>query len=449
MHSTGIRDAFGRKIEFHNDTQITAMGGLCAAAQHLHRCGVISQLFKRLEAVLPDRGQAGKVRYSAAQLVLLRLFALMAGKEDLNDVPTLSGDPGFTMAIGRKDLPSTATLCRFERKIGEDVIDAGNQFLLDMYFRYGYKRKYVYIDVDNTPVPLHGHQEFVKFNGHYGCNCYLPLLAFIDGFPVAVFNGNEDGRKVMVKQFRAIVERIRERSPKSIIILRADSGFNGKALIDLCDELGCYYIIGLAPNAKLKAMLCDMDPEFVDVLRRPPQVGGNLLRHYGEIDQYTANSWSGPRRVIVRDYWDDERREWDPRFIQTNIPRESDGRCGKLWRLTAHDLYDQVYCQRGMAEKYNQEFKAQAFGARASSTRFLTNSYRMLLGAICQLFYRILRSCFFTKQSAWRSAGLTSFRKAFVSVAALVIELKSKVKIHINCGQNQEDSYRFWNVSPS
>lgn len=450
MHSTDIRDAFGRSIELHNDSHITAVGGLCAAVHQLQRCGVMSELHRCLDPVLPDRGQAGKVCYSAAQFLQMRLLALMVGREDLNDTQTLAEDVGFTMAWGRKDLPSTATLCRFERKIDSRGIKAGNQFLLDMYFRFGFKRKYIYIDVDNTPVPLHGHQELVKFNGHYGCNCYLPLLAFIDGFPVAVFNGNEDGRKVMAAQFRQMVERIREHCPKSIIILRADSGFNSRALIDLCEELGCYYVIGLAPNTKLKAMLNDWEPEFVDVFRRSPRVGGNLLRHYGELDDYQAESWSGPRRVIVRDYWDDERREWDPRFIQTNIPREADGRCGNLWQLTAHALYDQVYCQRGMAEKYNQEFKAQAFGARASSTRFLTNSYRMLLAAVCQLFYRILRSCFFTKQSSWRSSGLTSFRNAFVSVPALLVEFKSKVKIHLNLSSlKHQDISRFWSIAPS
>ena len=45
-----------------------------------------------------------------------------------------------------------------------------------------------HISVDNTQVELYGHQEGLKFDGHYrcnrNCNCCLPLLAFIDGFPV-------------------------------------------------------------------------------------------------------------------------------------------------------------------------------------------------------------------------------------------------------------------------
>ena len=445
MYSTRIQDAFGRPIELHSNSKITSMGGLCAAVDHMRRCGVISELHKRLDETLPARGQACKVRYSAPELLDLRLKALMAGREDLNDFDTLSSDPGFVMACGRSDLPSTATLCRFERRISGTTIEAGNKFLLDMYFRYSGNRKYIFIDVDNTPVPLYGHQENVKFNGHYGVNCYLPLLLFIDGFPIGVYNGNEDGRKVMVQQLKPIVDKIRERRPDSVIILRADSGFNGKELIDLCEANGCYYIIGLAPNARLKKILEQWEPDFVDVLRRPPKVGGSLLRHYGEVDDYMAESWSKPRRVIVRDYWDDDRREWDPRFIQTNIPRQHDGKCGKLWRMTAFDLYDQVYCERGTMEKFNQEFKKQAFGARASSTRFVTNSYRMLLAAICQLSFRILRSCLYTKKSSWNTANLHSFRNAFICVPALLIELKTKLKLHLNPGKLSKADYcRFW-----
>ena len=330
MNSTDIRDAFGRRIELQENAEVTSMGELCACVSHLHRCGVIDALHKYLDSTLPERGQAGKVRYQASELLYLRLLALMAGKEDLNDFKHLPTDPGFMLACGRTKLPSFSTLCRFEQAITGETLEAGNEFLLDMYFRYSGNRKYIYIDIDNTPVELYGHQENVNFNGHYGCNCYLPLLVFIDSFPIAVHNGNEDGRKVMVRHLETLVNAIRKRRPNSVIILRTDSGFNGIELIELCEKSGCYYLIGLAPIARLKKLLELWQPDFVDVFRRPPLVGGSLLRHFGEIDDYMAAAWDEPRRVIVRDYWDDNRRQWDPRFIQTNIPKKHNGRCGKL-----------------------------------------------------------------------------------------------------------------------
>lgn len=52
-------------------------------------------------------------------------------------VPSLEAAPVSTSALGRSKLASTAALCRFERSIDDKIIAAGNDFLLDMYFRYG------------------------------------------------------------------------------------------------------------------------------------------------------------------------------------------------------------------------------------------------------------------------------------------------------------------------
>lgn len=118
-----------------------------------------------MEPVLPDSRQAGKVRFSPLQLLIQRLLSLIAGKEDLNDCVCLEKDPGFLMALGSKQVASASTLCRFERSIDESVLEAGNRFLLDSYFRYGNKRKYIFIDVDNTPVELYGHQKTSSSTG--------------------------------------------------------------------------------------------------------------------------------------------------------------------------------------------------------------------------------------------------------------------------------------------
>ena len=67
MNSTDIRDAFGRRIELHESAEVTSMGGLCACVEHLRRRGVLDALHKSLDPTLPGRGQAGKVRYSAAR----------------------------------------------------------------------------------------------------------------------------------------------------------------------------------------------------------------------------------------------------------------------------------------------------------------------------------------------------------------------------------------------
>jgi hypothetical protein len=381
-------------------------------------------------------------------MVLQRLFGLFVGKEDLNDCHSLQSDPGFVAALGKFKLASAPTLSRFERSITQQFIDEGNNLLLEFFLRYAPRRKYIFIDIDNTPVELFGQQEGIKFNGHYGCNCYLPLLAFIDGFPVGVFNGNVDGRKAAIEPFKKMVEKITKNNPGAVVVLRADSGFNCTDLIDLCDDLHCFYLMGLAPNRALMARLESWDPEFVEVFHRAPERGGNVLRHLGEIEDYQARGWSGPRRVIARDYWSDERRCWDARFIQTNIVKGACGKsgCGKLSRYTAQQLYDLLYCARGQDEKFNQEFKVQACGARASSSSFLANSYRMLLGAFCQLAYRLVRIFCFKKGHALREANLETVRRIFICCPATIRTTARRIKVTLSESllARSEDLKRLW-----
>lgn len=418
-----------RPVEIDFNPAISNFGGLPFVIQCLEKANFRSKLSSVIGATLPQqRESSSRFKLKGIDLVWQRLLALICGCEDLNDFDaSLPGDPLFKEVLGGKELASSSTLCRFERLIEEETISKINEFLQDMYLRYGRTGSLIILDVDNTPVELYGHQENCKFNGHYGCNCYLPLAAFCNGFPVAIINGNEDGRKTMVNVLRPIVEKLRSSGKHPTIVLRADSGFNSTALVNLCEELGIFYLIGLAPNKRLTECLDKLEPEFMEVLHRGHELG-SVLRHFGEIEDYQAESWNGPRRVIARDYWNDERRDWNARFIQTNIPKVNDPErpCRGLWKKTAQELYDDLYCARGLAEKHNQEFKKQTFGARASSTRFLTNSYRMALAALCQLALLIVRKVFCSAGSKWKKVGAASFRKNFICIAAVVRKLKTK-----------------------
>ena len=435
MHSTSVFDSFGRSVSVDFNSVISQYGGLVALVHILHKSGFLEKLTSKVLSTLPrDKRRADRVQHSHRDMFLQRLLGLLVGKEDLNDSPLLQSDPGFLAAFGKQQLASASTLCRFERSVTQETVDAGNALLLDMYLRYAPRRKYIFIDIDNTPVELFGHQEGVKFNGHYRCNCYLPLLAFIDGFPVGVFNGTQDGRKAATTPFKTMVDKIRKANPNAVIVLRADSGFNGGGLIQACEDKSCFYLIGLAPNKALLKRVEAWEPEFTEAIKRPPQYGGNLLRRLGEIDDYQAKSWNGPRRVIVRDYWSEERQEQDTRFIQTNIKAANSAKtkCGKLALYSAQQLYDLLYCARGTEEKFNQEFKVQAHGARSSSTLFLTNSYRMLLGAFCQLAYRLMRIFCFKTGNRFREATLDSVRRTFICCPASIRSFKRKIQITLS-----------------
>jgi hypothetical protein len=432
MHSTSIFDGRNKQIEIGFSSQLSHFGGLPAVVQHLRTLEFDKKLFAKLNPTFDKRReQSSRYALKGADLVWQRLTALLCGREDLNDHEMLAQDPIFRAVIGDKEVAGCSTLCRFERTIEQETIDKGNEFLQEMFLRYGSVGSTIIIDVDNTPVELYGYQENHKFNGHYGCNCYLPMLAFIQGFPVGVYNGTQDGRKTLLNVLKPLVEKLREKHSERPILLRADSGFNNVELIDLCEKLDIYYIIGLSPNKALTAYLAEWEPEFIDVIASGNK-DGNVLRHMGEIEDYQASSWSGPRRVIVRDYFNDSRREWDTRYIQTNIPKEPDPKKKHgLWRYNAKKLYEILYCRRGLAEQYNQEFKVQAFGARTSSHRFLTNSYRMLLAALCQCALKIVRRNFCRRRSPWKKVAAGKFRQNFICIPTIVEDLKTKMKLRL------------------
>jgi len=423
-YSTQIRDGFGREIRVSKESApIAKNAGLLAISTCLDRIRFLSTFETYISDSISSIRKPTSSRenqYTNMDLIRQRFFALMAGYEDLNDHDALSQEEGFRLTLGSK-VASSTTLCRFERSITEQTINKGNEFLRDFYLKHGPRKKVVIIDVDNTPVETFGFQESQYFNGHYNCKCYLPLLAFIDGYPVGVYNGTTDGRKKMLEVLQPLVTAIRKRRPNTVILLRADSGFNSTALIELCEELNIYYVIGLAKNKNLLKRLEQWQPESIKILQQPNDIG-SVLAHIGEIQDYQAKGWKEPRRIIVRDYWNDQRREWDVRFIQTNIPKEDNQKCADLWKKDAVYLYNLVYCQRCLAEQYNQEFKAQAFGQRVSSSRYLTNSYRMLLAALCQAAFRFLRTKYFRKGTSWHTATLSKFRRECVQVPAFVIK---------------------------
>ncbi len=69
---------------------------------------------------------------------------------------------------------------------------------------------------------------------------------------------------------------IRARWPKVRIVLRGDSGFCREELMAWCEAEGVAYLFGLAPNARLKAVLVRE--------RRAQRNHGHVGKEFGEHD---------------------------------------------------------------------------------------------------------------------------------------------------------------------
>jgi len=330
-------------------------------------------LSRALSKCFVDHRRADLIEHSVEELLRQRVQALALGYEDLNDHRELRRDPLLAATAGKIDplgqgrrcpehrgfaLASPATLNRLElsaefsdyyRKIQPDDAAVG-QTLLEMGVRCLPKDAEVLVlDFDATDDPLHGQQEGRFFHGYYGQYCYLPLFCFCGDVVLwaQLRTSDRDASAGTLEALQQIVAAIRARFPKVKIVVRADSGFARDAIMQWCEaQPEVYYLIGLARNARLEALL---EPSLASARERRCLCGGSV-RVFQEFSYQTLNTWACARRTIGKAEVGPQGD--NPRFIVTNIPpealRDAGGRA--LIEGDARWLYEELYCERGQAE---------------------------------------------------------------------------------------------------
>ena len=232
-------------------------------------------LIRRMASCFTDRRDPRLLEHTVETLVGQRVFALALGYEDLNDHDELRHDPLFHVLAGKLEakrsdcapVAGKSTLNRLEHRPRREAgkyhkIDYDAPSLEALFvdiFLDGHKRapKEIVLDLDATDDTIHGEQEGRFFHGYYDSYCYLPLYIFCGRFLLGakLRPANIDGAAGAVDDVARIVARIRARWPKVRIVLRGDSGFCREELMAWCEAEGVAYLFGLAPNARLKAVL--------------------------------------------------------------------------------------------------------------------------------------------------------------------------------------------------
>src|SRR5438105_1977724 len=154
----------------------------------------------------------------------------------------------------------SADLLGFARVEGREVVAGfdggaitsdGGGLLVDLFLE-AHKRapREIVLDLDATDDPVHGNQEGRFFHGYYDCYCYLPLYVFCGRHLLAarLRPANAGAAAGAVQEVARIVAHIRQRWPKTRIVVRADSGFAGDALMAWCEAHGVDFILGLQKN---------------------------------------------------------------------------------------------------------------------------------------------------------------------------------------------------------
>ncbi|MHA7835789.1 MAG: IS1380 family transposase, partial [Algiphilus sp.] len=236
----------------------------------------------------------------------------------------------------------------------------------------------IWLDLDATDDPLHGHQEGRFFHGYYRCYCYLPLYIFCGEHLLCarLRQANVDGAAGSVEELERIVAQIRARWPKTQIVIRGDSGFCRDAIMRWCEENGLYYLLGLSRNSRLNHILS----RELQWAKEACKATGKAARFFRDFTYQTRKSWSRKRRVIGKA--EHLPGKANPRFVVTNLPASRGG---------AQHLYEKLYCVRGEMENRIKEQQLGLFADRTSTATMQANQLRLYLSSFAYVLMHGLR----------------------------------------------------------
>ena len=345
------------------------------------------------------------IEHTAGELVSQRIMGLALGYADLNDHDRLRFDPLLAVASGKGDptgrerrreqdrgkaLASSSTLNRLEltpadadgearyKKIVAD--QAGLDRVLVEHFIQSHEAppETLWLDLDATDDPLHGHQEGRFFHGYYGHYCYLPLYITSGEHVLCarLRRSDIDAAAGSVEELTRIVGQLRAAWPQVRIIIRGDSGFCREDIMAWCEAEGIDFVLGLAKNDRLKAMSLrwriDAQQAFLDTCESS--------RVFGELKYRTRKTWRRARRVVVKA--EHLAKGANPRYVVTSLSAEE---------ADARTLYEDLYCARGDMENRIKEQQLELFADRTSTQTMRANQLRLTLSTVAYTLLVALR----------------------------------------------------------
>ena len=407
---------------------ITSDGGalLLGAADRAVR------LVERFAGCFADGRRQNRIEHEMTTLVGQRVVGIALGYEDLLDHDQLRHDPVMAVLAGKLEarradcapLAGKSTLNRLEhapsepdryRKIGHDAA-AIERLMVELFLEaHRVPPKRIVLDLDATDDPLHGHQEGRFFHGYYNCYCYLPLYVFCGRHLLAakLRRSNIDASAGALEEVERIIAQIRQRWPRTRILLRADSGFAREALMGWCEANRVDYVFGLARNARLEA---EIAAELARAEAASRQIG-TAARLFKEIRWTTLDSWSRKRRVVAKTEW--TQGGPNPRFIVTSL---------KAAEIDGRRLYEQVYCARGEMENRIKECQLDLFADRTSAATMRANQLRLWFASMAYLLLCTLRRIGLA-HTQFAQATCGTIRLRLLKIGALVRVTCRRVKI--------------------
>jgi hypothetical protein len=430
---------------------ISSDGGALLLRKTEELTGIILQF----AGCFDDHRRPGLIEHSLEELIAQRIYALALGYEDLNDHDDLRSDPLLATVVGKLDpsgasrqrprdrgkaLAGKSTLNRLElspfgadkqsryKKIVCRTHDVERLLVAIFLQSHSKPPERIVLDLDATDDPIHGHQLGRFFHGYYQNYCYLPLYIFCgDHLLLARLRPSDiDASAGSVKHLKRIVEQIREAWPEVQIVIRADSGFCREAIMRWCEDNGVDYLLGLAKNTRLVAMIA----EESTAAKQQFETSKEPARVFKELRYATLETWSRERRVVAKAEHLDKGA--NPRFVVTSLASEA---------RSAQELYEVDYCGRGEMENRIKEQQLHLFADRTSAGTMRANQIRLYCSSIAYLLLNALRRLGLIGTDL-AEAQCQTIRLKLLKIGALVRVTVRKVWVKLSSGCPYAEIFR-------
>lgn len=425
--------------------RIVSDAGLLALRDFDKRLGFIAGLAQRW----PDPRAQALVGHPTEALLTQQIYQILGGYPDWNDAQPLRNDPLFVTIVGvspdaEKPLASGSTLARFhqaytrrdaqlppeERPVLLEQqaarcqrIEIGNDYLAEMFIRTRRQSPhFIILDLDATDDPTHGQQNLSGYHGFYGQHQYLPLLVYdgVSGFPLGAWlrPGTVSASCGAVDTLQTLVAKLRQGFPGVSILVRGDTGFAIPEMYDFCERNSLRYVFGYGTNTVLKArtdpQLADLEEYYHWYGRYEPHV-----QRFEVIDDYQAQTWSQPRRIIVK-------LEINPcgtnrRFLVTNLPGNP------------RSIYQRVYVKRGdVPESPIGELKKGLQGDRLSAHGFRANGMKLVEHMLAYALVVLYREAMAGAVPELAKAEVSTLRQLLWKVGAKVVTSGRRIRFQFS-----------------
>jgi hypothetical protein len=430
---------------------ISSDGGALLLRETERLTGVIRQF----AACFTDHRNPDLTEHTVEELIAQRVYALALGYEDLNDHDDLRTDPLLATVVGKADptgktrqrkrdrgkaLAGKSTLNRLElsptgadantryKKIPCRTRDVERLFVTLFLQAHSRPPERIVLDLDATDDPIHGHQLGRFFHGYYKNFCYLPLYIFCGDHLLCarLRPADIDAAAGSVKQLQRIVAQVREAWPGVKIVIRGDSGFCREPIMAWCEGNGVDYVLGLAQNTRLKAMIAAEQEQARVEFERTKEAA----RVFTDLQYRTLDSWSRERRVVAKA--EHLAKGANPRFVVTSLT--ADGRAAK-------PLYEEDYCGRGEMENRIKEQQLHLFADRTSVQTMRGNQVRLFFSSIAYVLLEALRRLGLAGTEL-AAAQCQTIRLKLLKVGALVRVTVRKVWVKLSSGCPYADVFR-------